>query len=52
MVPNPQKPWGLLGMGERGVEVGEREIIYILLHCHRQNDFRIKVGSDDSHFNV
>ena len=34
------------------MEVGEREIIYLSLHCHRQNDFCIKVGSDESHFNV
>ena len=39
-------------MGEGGVEVGEREIIYLPLHCHHQNDFCIKVGSDESHFNV
>ena len=32
--------------------VGEREIIYLSLHCHHQNDFCIKVGSDESHFNV
>ena len=25
---------------------GEREIIYLSLHCHHQNDFCIKVGSD------
>ena len=31
---------------------GEREIIYLLLHCHHQNDFCIKIGSDESHFNV
>ena len=31
---------------------GEREIIYQSLHCHHQNDFCIKVGSDESHFNV
>ena len=31
---------------------GRREIIYLLLHCHHQNDFCIKVGSDESHFNV
>ena len=30
----------------------EREITYLLLHCHHQNDFCIKVGSDESHFNV
>ena len=31
---------------------GEREIIYALLHCHHQNDSYIKMGSDESHFNV
>ena len=31
---------------------GEREIIYLSLHCHHQNDFCVMVGSDDSHFNV
>ena len=31
---------------------GEKEIIYLSLHCHHQNDFCIKVGSDESHFNV
>ena len=36
---------GVLG----GMEVGEREIICLSLHCHHQNDFCIKVGS---HFNV
>ena len=34
------------------MEVGEREIIYLTLQCHHQNDFYIKVGSDESHFNV
>ena len=35
------------------MEVGEREIIYIsLCGCHYQNDFCIKMGSDESHFNV
>ena len=29
-----------------------REIIYLSLHCHHQNDSCIKVGSDESHFNV
>ena len=29
-----------------------REIIYLSLHCHHQNDFYIKMGSDKSHFNV
>ena len=31
---------------------GEKEIIYLSLHCHHQNDFCIKVGSDESHFSV
>ena len=34
------------------MEVGEREIIYLSLHCHHQNGSCIKVGSDESHFNV
>ena len=29
-----------------------REIIYLSLHCYQQNDSCIKMGSDDSHFNV
>ena len=29
-----------------------REIIYLSLHCHHQNDSGIKMGSDESHFNV
>ena len=32
--------------------MGGREIIYLSLHCHHQNDFCIKVGSDESHFKV
>ena len=31
---------------------GEREIIYLSLHCHHQNDSCVKMGSDESHFNV
>ena len=31
---------------------GKREIIYLSLYCHHQNDFCIKMGSDESHFNV
>ena len=27
-------------------------IIYLSLHCHHLSDFCIKVGSDESHFNV
>ena len=40
------------GGGEGVWRCGEREIIYLSLHCHHQNDFCIKVGSDESHFNV
>ena len=35
------------GGGEKG-----REIIYLSLHCHHQNDSCIKMGSDESRFNV
>ena len=31
---------------------GKREIIYISLHCHHQNDSCIKMGSDEKHLNV
>ena len=31
---------------------GKREIIYLSLHCHHQNDSSIKMGGDESHFNV
>jgi len=43
------------GRGEGGKGLWrweEREIIYLSLHCHHQNDSRIKMGSDESHFNV
>ena len=30
--------------------MGEREIVYLSLHHHHQNDFCIKMGSDESHF--
>ena len=43
---------GEKGGGEGGWRWGEREIIYLSLHCHHQNDSCIKVGSDESHFNV
>ena len=39
--------------GGKGVwRWGQRESIYLSLHCHHQNDFCIKMGSDESHFNV
>ena len=40
-------------MGWKGVwSWGEREIIYLSLHCHHQNDSCIKMGSDENHFNI
>ena len=45
----------LIRNGEKGEGVwrwGEREIIYLSLHCHHQNHSCIKMGSDESHFNV
>ena len=33
-------------------EVGDYIYIYLSLHCHHQNDFCIKMGNDESHFNV
>ena len=39
--------------GGKGVwRWGEREIIYLSLHCHHQNDSCIKMSSDESHFSV
>ena len=38
--------------GKGGWRWGEREIIYLSLHCHHQNDSCIKMDSDESHFNV
>ena len=31
---------------------GGGEIICLSLHCHHQNDSCIKMGGDESHFNV
>ena len=46
----------LIGDGEKGLKGvwrwGKREIIYLSLHCHHQNDSCIKMGSDDSQFNA
>ena len=39
-------------MGGRGYGGGEEQILYLSLHCHHLNDFCIKVGSDESYFNV
>ena len=29
-----------------------KRVLYLSLHCHHQNDFCIKMGSGESHFNV
>ena len=34
------------------MEMGKKEIIYLSLHFHHQNDTCIKMGSNKSHFNV
>ena len=47
--PHPPRVTRLEG---GGVGVMEREIIYLSLHCHHQNDSYITVGIDESHFNV
>ena len=31
---------------------GKRDMIKLSLNCHHPNDSRIKIGSDESHFNV
>ena len=51
---NHKAYWGRGGgVGGGGVWRWEkRQIIYLSLHCHHKNDSRIKMGSDESHFNV
>ena len=34
------------------MEVGKEIKTYLSLHRHHQNDFCIKMGSDENHFNV
>ena len=34
------------------MEVGRGKLLCLSLHCHQQNDSCIKVGSDESRFNV
>ena len=56
MVLNVHKTIRLIRDGEKewkGVwRWGKREIIYLSIHCHHQNDSHIKMGNDESHFNV
>ena len=50
---NHEACYGRREEGGKGVwRWGEREIMYLSVHCDHQNDFWIKVGSDESHFNV
>ena len=43
----------LLRDGKKGVwRWGKREIMYLSKHCHCQNDSCIKMGNDESYFNV
>ena len=41
-----------MGGGEGVWRWEKREIMYLSLHRHHQNDSCIKMGSDESHFNV
>ena len=46
---------GGVGVGVGGEVVWKwvkREIIYLSLHCHHHNDSCIKMGNDESHFNL
>ena len=52
-ISSPESTFCADSYGEKGVwRWGKREIIYLSLHCHHQNDFCIKMGSDESHFTV
>ena len=48
LIRDGEKGGGIRGGGGGG----EKEVIYLYLHCHHQNDICIKMGSDESHFNV
>ena len=45
-----KKTYGLLGTGGGGGR--GKEITCLSLICHHQNDPCVKIGSDESHFNV
>ena len=63
----PRKPEGSLGRTAQDVHLDSHTApelcvmefgkegdynLYLSLHCHHQNDSCIKMGSDESHFNV
>jgi len=57
MVFNVHRNRRLIRDGEKGGSVYEggglsRRLLCLSLHCHHQSDSRIKMGSDESHFNV
>ena len=52
LIRDGEKGGGGVGGGLWRLGGGERELTYLSLHCHHQNDFCIKMGSDESHFNV
>ena len=57
LIRDGEKGWGVGGGGRRyggGGRGRAREIIfiYLSLHCHHQNDSCVKMGSDESRFNV
>ena len=41
-----------LTLGESALEMLVYITLYLTLHCHQQNNSCIKMGSDESHFNV
>ena len=50
---NRKAYYGRRDGGGKGVwRLGKTEIIYLSLHCHHQNDSCIRMGSDESDFNV
>ena len=50
---NVHRNHSLIRDGDKGAWRWEqREIIYLSLHCHHQNDSCIKKSSDESHSNV
>ena len=46
LIRDGERGWGGMEVGGGG------EIVYLLLHCHHQNDSCIKMGCDESHFSV
>ena len=39
-------------LGTTVVVTVDNKVVYLSPHCHHQNDSCIKIGSDESHFNV